>query len=392
MPKVKLVIQGEIAPSDPWMEEYLGDDGRFSAEDCQEFLAQNPDATEIEVELRSNGGYADEAFDIHDQLRNCGKTIIMIGYNVKSAAVAIFLAADKENRSLTKLAPFLIHQATIDPWMLGSMNTDELAALATELKEYDDKLLDLYVERTGTSREVLQAEMVLDKCITAERALELGFCNSILDGQVENKFKNSESRFVTPLISKYVQNNKSKNAMADKKMEERLNAFESTLKKIQNFMSGKKISSVKNSEEKSVYFEGEKIGKDTVLFEDEEKTKPVGAGEMSIGKEVITIGEGGVVSEVKEAVVENADVAKVKAELEFEKVKNAQLLKEIADSKALVENSKTETAKMLSDMKSEFENLKKELIGDTGGNPNPKPKPENNKQMSIADMAVARAR
>jgi ATP-dependent protease ClpP protease subunit len=390
MPKVKLVIQGDIGPSDPWMEEYLGDDGMFSAEDCQKFLSENADATEVEVELRSNGGYADVAFDIHDQLRNSGKKIIMVGYNVKSAAVAIFLAADKEDRSLTKLAPFLIHKATIDPWLLGNMNTDQLAALATELQEYDNKLLDLYVERTGADRDVLSSEMALDKCITAERAKELGFCSTILDGQVENKVQNSSTRFITPMVSQLVQNNKNKTAMSDKKTEERLNSFQAAIDKILNYMSGKKLSSVKNSEEKSVYFEGEKIGKDTVLFEDEEKTKPVTAGEMTIGKEVITIGEGGVVSEVKEAVAENADVAKVKAELEAERVKNAQLLKEIADSKALVENSKTETAKMLADMKSDFENLKKDLIGDSG-NP-PKPKPENNKPMSIADMAAARAR
>lgn len=391
MPRPKLVIQGDIAPSDLWMEEYLGDDGRFSAQECQQFLEENADATEIEVEIRSDGGYADEAFDIHDQLRNCGKKVFIVGYNVKSAAVAIFLAAEKENRSLTKLAPFLIHKATIDPWMLGSMNTDELAALATELSEYDNKLLDLYVERTGTDRAVLEAEMALNKSMTTDRALELGFCGQILDGKVENSSNGNVARFVTPMISKLVQNNKSKNAMADKKTEERLNAFQATLNKIQNMLSGKKVTTVKNSEDKSLFFDGEKIAKDTVLFEDEAKSKTIEAGTHIVGNETITVGEGGVVTEVKETEVENADVAKVKAELDAEKVRNAALVKEIADQKTAIENSNKETVKLIADMKSEFENLKKDLIGDDGKPPRA-PKAENNGKMTIAEMAAARAR
>lgn len=390
MTRPKLVISGNIGPRDPWMEEWLGDDGMFSAEECQQFLENNADATEIEVEIRSNGGYADVAFDIHDQLRNCGKTVYIVGYNVKSAAVAIFLAAEKENRSLTKLAPFLIHKATIDPWMLGSMNTDELAALATELSEYDNKLLDLYVERTGADRSVLETEMSYNKSMTAARALELGFCSQILDGKVENSSSDKLGRFVTPMISQLVQNNKNKTAMSDKKTEERMNAFQATLNKIQNLLSNKKVSTVKNADDKSLYFDGDKIEVGTVLYEDEEKTKKAPAGSHTVGTQTIVVGEEGTVTEVKEKEVENADTDKLKKELDEEKVKNAALVKELADQKTAVENANKETVKLIADMKSEFENLKKDLIGDTGKPP--KKEVENNGKMTIAEMAAARAR
>ena len=362
----------------------------FSAKDCQEFLTANASATEIDVELRSNGGYAGEAFDIHDQLRNCGKTVMMVGYNVKSAAVAIFLAADATNRSLTKMAEFLIHQATIDPWMLGDMNADELASLATELAEYDQKLLDLYVERTGTDVKVLAELMKSDKCITSEKAKELGFCATVLDGQVENNVKNHSSVYITPLIAKHIQNNKNKTVMTDKKHEETLSKMSALATKIENFFNPKpKISSVKNSDDKPLFFEGEKIAKDTVLYADEDKTTTVAEGAYKVGDETISVGQSGVVSEVKASEVENADVTKIKAELDAEKVKNAALVKEVSDAKAAVENSNKEVVKVISDFKTEFENLKKDMIGDTGGAA--KPKIENNAKLSIAEMAAKMA-
>lgn len=391
MNRPKLVIQGYIGPSDQWMNEYFGEDGMFSSEECQAFLAENADATEIDVELRSDGGYADMAFDIHDQLRNCGKVVHIVGYNVKSAAVAILLAAEKENRSLTKLAPLMIHQATIDPYSLGNMNTTQLAALATELKEYDEKLLDLYVERTGSDRKVLSKEMANDKSMTAERALELGFCGKILDGQVENK-STSEGRFVTPMISQFIQNNKNTTAMTDKKHEERLNAFERILKNIENRLGGKpKVSTVKNSEEKSLFFDGDKIAKDTILYEDEAKSKTVEAGTHKVGNETITVGEGGVVSDVLEAQADDTEFSQVKDELAQTKAENKRLQQLISESQNQVENANKETIKLMGEMKTEFENLKKDLIGDTGKSPK-KVENKSDEKLSIADIAAKRAR
>lgn len=390
MNRPKLVIQGYIGPSDQWMNEYFGEDGMFSSEECQAFLAENADATEIDVELRSDGGYADMAFDIHDQLRNCGKVVHIVGYNVKSAAVAILLAAEKENRALTKLAPLMIHQATIDPYSLGNMNSTQLAALATELKEYDEKLLDLYVERTGTDRKVLSKEMANDKSMTAERALELGFCGKILDGQVENK-STSEGRFVTPMISQFIQNNKNNTAMSDKKTEERLNAFQATLNKIQNLLGNKKATSVKNSEDKPLFFDGDKIAKDTVLFEDEAKSKTVEAGTHKVGNETITVGEGGVVSDVLEAQADDTELSQVKDELAQTKAENKRLQQLISESQNQVENANKETIKLMGEMKTEFENLKKDLIGDTGKSPK-KVENKSDEKLSIADIAAKRAR
>lgn len=394
MPRPKLNIEGYIGPNDIWMLEYFGDDEMFSAKQMREFLENNAEATEIEIEIRSDGGYIGEAMDIHDQLMNSGKTVFITGYNVKSAAVAIFLAAPSENRTLTKNAEFLIHCASIDPWMCGNLTADNMKELAAELEEYDLKIANLYVERTGQTLETIQAKMKEDKLMTAEDAKALGFCSTILNGAQAANVKNEQkAAFITPLAAKLIQNNKS--SMTNKKHEEQLSKFENLFKKFENLFSGKvKNQSTKTSDGTQIFYADDaELKKGTALFSDEAMTVTLEAKEYPMENgETLVVDEKGIISEVKPMEAENAELLKIQNELKEEKAKNIQLQKEFDEVKASAENAAKETKKVLSEIQSEFTNLKKDLIGDTGKPPKPTNSNDDDKPKSIAEIAAARAK
>lgn len=394
MTRPKLNIEGYIGPNDIWMLEWFGDDEMFSAKNMREFLENNAEATEIEIDIRSDGGYIGEAMDIHDQLMNSGKTVFITGYNVKSAAVAIFLAAPSENRTLTKNAEFLIHCASIDPWMCGNLTADNMKELAAELEEYDLKIANLYVERTGQTLETIQAKMKEDKLMTAEDAKALGFCSTILNGAQAANVKNEQkAAFITPLAAKLIQNNKSN--MTNKKHEEQISKFENLFKKFENLFKDKvKNQSAKTSDGTQIFYaDGTELEVGTALFSDEAMATPLAAGSYTLESgDTLTVDDKGVISEIKAMEAENADLLKIQNELKAEKAKNVQLQKEFDSFKVTAENSAKETKDVLSEIQSEFTNLKKDLIGDTGKPPKPTNSNDDDKPKSIAEIAAARAK
>lgn len=402
MTRPKLNIEGYIGPNDIWMLDWFGEDGMFSAKNMREFLENNIDATEIEIDIRSDGGYIGEAMDIHDQLMNCGKTVFITGYNVKSAAVAIFLGANNENRTLTKNAEFLIHCASIDPWMCGNLTAENMKALVAELEEYDAKIANLYVERTGQTLETIQAKMLEDKLMTAEDAKSLGFCSSILNGAQATNVKNEQrAAFITPLAAKLIQNNKS-NIMTNKKQEEQLSAFDKLFQKFENLAN--KFNKVKNLSAKTTdgtqifYADGTELEVGTALFSDEAMTTPLTAADYTLDTgDVLTVDDKGIVSVITTKEAENVELLKVQNELKAEKAKNVQIQKEMDALKVTAENSAKETTKAIAEFKTEFENLKTSLIGDTGKTPeNKKERPKNadgtEKPMAIWEIAASKAK
>lgn len=173
--------------------------------DVADFIASIPeDDNAIEIHINCAGGDCINGWAIYDALRQSGKEIsAIIEGQCSSMATAILLAAPKERRTAYRNAHLCIHnpEACWCETDYYSRNTadnidkmaEQLRLQAESLRTEQQKLLDLYVERTTASAEDLQALMDQDIFINMDRALELGFIGSILAPNTARKKQQSKT-------------------------------------------------------------------------------------------------------------------------------------------------------------------------------------------------------
>ena len=159
----------------------FGDIEGVSFNDVNAFCDAIPEKDgKIDVCLHCDGGSVLEGWAIYDRLRATGKEITCtVEGNAASMATVILMAAPKERRRAYENAHILIH----NPWtipMNEPTTASDAQALADQLRCEQERILDLYAERTGASREELQALMDKDEYIDAKRAQELGLIGEIL--------------------------------------------------------------------------------------------------------------------------------------------------------------------------------------------------------------------
>lgn len=168
-------------------------EGGTSYQDVQDFISSMGEKdNKIELFLHCPGGSCIEGWAMYDALRASGKTIsATIEGNCSSMATIIFLAAPKERRFAAPNAHMCIHNpfvGGVDAMPSGKLTADELDRLSAKLsaqgqqvRDEQERILNIYVERTGADREELQALMNEDKFIDMERAKALGFVGEILE-------------------------------------------------------------------------------------------------------------------------------------------------------------------------------------------------------------------
>lgn len=164
----------------------------------KDFIEQIPeDDGDIDVHLHCPGGSCIEGFAIYDALRTSGKRITTVVDGMcASMATVIMMAAPKERRFCQKNASFCIHNPYIPDYFnyTAGATADDLDNLAKkvqiqaeDLRNTQEKILNIYVERTGSSKEDLQALMDEDRWIDSARAIELGLIGETLEPNTDNK-------------------------------------------------------------------------------------------------------------------------------------------------------------------------------------------------------------
>lgn len=179
----KLFINKDIvSDKDKYVNWCLtGDDG-MSFFDIQRFMDwMDPIDNNIDVEIHSCGGDCVEGYAIYDALRASGKEISckVVG-ECASMATVILLAAPLERRTMYQHARMLIHSPYYSDGVGGALTAEKLQSLAAELTKAKAKMVNLYVERTGQTAEVLEAQMATDAWFDVNKAIELGFVSSVV--------------------------------------------------------------------------------------------------------------------------------------------------------------------------------------------------------------------
>ena len=160
---------------------WLGVDGT-SFDSVDAFVDSIPeDDNEIELRINCRGGECMEGWAIYDKLRSTGKDITaIIEGKCASMASVLLLAAPKERRFAYQNSYLLIHNPYIPPYTLAdAYDAESLRQIASDLESETNRLVNLYVERTGSEEDTLRNLMNEDKFIDMDQAKELGFISEI---------------------------------------------------------------------------------------------------------------------------------------------------------------------------------------------------------------------
>ena len=256
--------------------KYFGEAEGVCFKDVDEFCEAIPKGDNaIDVRIHCDGGSVVEGWGIYDRLRATGKDITCtVEGNAASMATVILMAAPKERRRAYKNAQICVHNPWVPAYALGdTLTAAELEKAASDLKETQEKMLDLYVERCECNKEEMRALMDEDKFIGVDRAMELGLIGEI----------------IAPASAKkqgLVFNNKKENKMAEKneKVEVKASLLDRALAKL----------GLKNIEELAKGLDLSTSDGQTLTVEREEgepqigdKASPDGTFEMPDGKTIV---------------------------------------------------------------------------------------------------------
>ena len=210
MAKLKLYNSIEDKDTKTIMEAWFGVESTCY-EDIKDFIDNIPaDDNIIDIYLHCPGGNCIEGWAMYDALRTSGKQITTVVDGLcASMGTVIMMAAPKERRLAQKNATILIHNPYCADYFQYEeyAHADELDAMANkvriqaeEMREMQNKILNLYVERTGTNKDELQSLMDEDRCIGTDKALELGLIGSVLEPNTD-KFQSIKNNMAKGTVT-----------------------------------------------------------------------------------------------------------------------------------------------------------------------------------------------
>lgn len=164
------------AESRAWIYEWYGMPHPFTLETLQKLLEDNPDEHDIKLNIHCDGGSVTEGFALYDCLRTSGRNIYCnVEGGCHSMAIVLLLAAPKNQRTANPNSQFLIHE--VQGGVEGS--TTAVERYAEEMRDMQERMLDIYADRTGYDRAALAEAMAEEKMRDADYMLAHGFIGAI---------------------------------------------------------------------------------------------------------------------------------------------------------------------------------------------------------------------
>lgn len=130
---------------------------------------------DVVVNINSPGGDMFEGLAIYNLLRaHSGKVTVNILGIAASAASIIAMAGDEVQMGRGSF--LMIHNC----WAFAAGNRHDFAKLSTDLAPFDHSMADIYVSRTGQTKDVVSQMMDNETYIGASDAIEKGFADGLL--------------------------------------------------------------------------------------------------------------------------------------------------------------------------------------------------------------------
>lgn len=100
-----------------------------------------------------------------------------------AASAASYVAMAAKSVSMVDGGFMMIHNA----WTLAFGNKNDFMDLADLLDKFDESIINDYIKKTGKSKEELSAMMDAETWMSASDAKEMGFIDSIFDGELASE-------------------------------------------------------------------------------------------------------------------------------------------------------------------------------------------------------------
>lgn len=159
------------------IHEAIGDnwygDGLTSQRFVDELKALGS-VSDILVRINSPGGAVFDGVAIYNALKSHGAKIEVLVEGL-AASVASTIAMAGDTIKMGDGAMMMVH----NPWTMAMGDAGDLRTVADTLDQIAESMLDIYVKRTGISREEGKAMMDAETWLTASAAINKGFADSM---------------------------------------------------------------------------------------------------------------------------------------------------------------------------------------------------------------------
>ena len=178
-----IYIYGDIV-SEPW-KWYESD--VTSYEIVKEIEGLDVDV--INCYINSFGGEVAEGLAIYNALkRHKAKVRTYCDGFACSVASVVFMAGDERIMSASSM--LMIHNA----WMWAAGDANELRKQAGDLEKINEASNNAYLEHINISKELLQEMLDKETWLTAQEALDMGFCTTVVNDPAGKKAANQSAR------------------------------------------------------------------------------------------------------------------------------------------------------------------------------------------------------
>jgi len=181
--EASIFIYGDIVP-EPW-KWYKSD---VTSHDLVKEI-EGLDVDVIHCYINSYGGEVAEGLAIYNALkRHKAKVKTYCDGFACSAASVVFMAGDERIMSASSM--LMIHNA----WMWAAGDANELRKEADDLEKINEASSNAYLEHINISKEQLQEMLDKETWLTAQEALDMGFCTTVVNDPAGKKAANQSAR------------------------------------------------------------------------------------------------------------------------------------------------------------------------------------------------------
>ncbi|HAB60549.1 MAG TPA: hypothetical protein DCE48_07575, partial [Lachnospiraceae bacterium] len=174
MPRV-INVKGDIIPNDnKWLYDWFGWDSTCP-NDVINVLNEVKGTEDIVIKIASGGGSVFAAHDIYTELATYNGNIEAHVTSMAGSAASEILMAVKSK--ISPVASVMIHNCSTS----ASGDYREMDTASNKLKTINQSIRNAYKAKTGLSDEELSQYMDDTTWLGAEQAVELGFCDEIME-------------------------------------------------------------------------------------------------------------------------------------------------------------------------------------------------------------------
>lgn len=282
---------------------------------------QLPNSGDIEVVINSGGGEVIEGFAIMNLLKQYkGGDVYTTVIGMAASMASVILQVGKERRAYDN-SEIMIHA----PFAMVEGTADELTRFANRIREVENNLINVYLERMTVTKDELKQLLSTDSFMGADTAKSLGLVDNVL------------------------QNFKVAARMKDETM----------AKKVYNAVV-KALGLIKNEKTGEMYHEGE-LAVGTAVFSDEDMSISVEDGSYEVNGLTIVV-VSGIITEINE-ITETTEVeeAEINDEMKEEDNESEKILSDLREEIAALKEENDSLKKELEDKDSEIANKVEEI-------------------------------